>query len=149
MLRQSTKILRNESVNALLSNNEVMTIGVIGSDNAQSAKVLSVIESYTDQESNTYCYYADPDEVEQAHEMGLSYGKYRAFLKLKTLDSTITAEKIQNMTMREIRDLIDELSTYSDTGERSKTIKNPAVTAPGNRFGHEQGNGRGASRSER
>ena len=45
------QILRNESVNALLSNNEVMTIGVIGSDNAQSAKVLSVIESYTDQES--------------------------------------------------------------------------------------------------
>ena len=80
----------------LLSNNEVMTIGVIGSDNAQSAKVLSVIESYTDQESNTYCYYADPDEVEQAHEMGLSYGKYRAFLKLKTLDSTITAETIKN-----------------------------------------------------
>ena len=143
------QILRNENVNALLSNNEVMTIGVIGSDNAQSAKVLSVIESYTDQESNTYCYYADPDEVEQAHEMGLSYGKYRAFLKLKTLDSTITAEKIQNMTMREIRDLIDELSTCSDTGESLEDNKESGGHGAGNRFGHEQGNGRGASRSER
>lgn len=81
--------------------------------------------------------------------MGLSYGKHRAFLKLKTLDSTITAEKIQNMTMREIRDLIDELSTCSDTGESLEDNKESGGHGAGNRFGHGQGNGRGASRSER
>ena len=59
------------------------------------------------------------------------------------------AEKIQNMTMREIRDLIDELSTYSDTGESSEDNKESGGHGAGNRFGHEQGNGRGASRSER
>ena len=36
--------------------------------------------------------------------------KYRAFLELRELDSDITAEELQNMSMREIWDMIEELS---------------------------------------
>lgn len=114
------QILTNENISELLSNDEVMTICVIGSDDEQSDRVLSEIESCTSEESNTYCYYADSDEVSHAHENGLSYGKYRAYLELQALDPTITAEDIQNMTMREIHDLIHSLSSDSNSAADSE-----------------------------
>ncbi len=45
-----------------------------------------------------------------AHSSGLSYGKYRAFLELQSVAPDITPEQVQDMTMREIRDLTAALS---------------------------------------
>ena len=50
------------------------------------------------------------EDVENAHEAGLSLGKYRVFLEVQALDPDITPEEVQGMTMREIRELIRELS---------------------------------------
>lgn len=105
------QILQQESIKTLLSDGEVMTITVIGSDEQQSAKILSGVESCTANQSNTYCYFALPEEVAAAHEMGFSCGKYRAFLELQLLEPNITAQTVQNMTMREIRELIKSLSS--------------------------------------
>ena len=111
------QILTSESISDLLSDDEIMTIGVIGSEDERSATVLAEIESCVNGEPNAYCYYANSREVEKAHELGLSYGKYRAYLELQSLNPEITAEDVQNMTMREIRDLIGALSDDDDTGE--------------------------------
>lgn len=108
------QILNDDTITTLLSDNEVMTITVTGSDGLQSDKILSEVEACTAEHKNTYCYFASSQEVATAHEMGLSYGKYRAFLEVQLLDPNITAEVIQGMTMREIRELIDSLSTDSE-----------------------------------
>ncbi len=113
------QILTNENVSTLLSNGKIMVISVIGADNTQSAEVLSEIELRTADDENTYCYYANSSEVEQAHKLGLSYGKYRAYLELQSLDPTITAEEVQNMTMQEIRNLIGSLADSSNSGKGS------------------------------
>ena len=136
------QVLENESVAGLLSDGEVITIGVIGEDNEQSAAILAEIESCTTGNPNAYCYYANSDEVEKAREMGLSYGKYRAYLELQSLGAEVTAEEVRNMTMREIQDLIGALS--GDIG-----VENPwkgngqSNQGAGNRwgYGHGQGNG--------
>lgn len=104
------QILSDGEITALLSDGAVMTIGVIGSDSAQSAQILSNIESYTRSQENAYCYSARPEDAKAAHELGLSTGKYRAYLELQALDPNITPEEIQQMTMREIRDRIALLS---------------------------------------
>lgn len=104
------QILRNDAIAALLSENEVMTITVVGPDGRQAAEILSEIEACTAAQRNTYCYFALSDEVSAAHEAGLSCGKYRAFLELQTLDPKITPEAVRGMTMREIRELMDSLS---------------------------------------
>lgn len=136
------QILDNENITILLSNNEIMTIGVIGTDGAQSSRVLSGVESCIAEERNTYCYYAHSEEVEAAHEMGLSYGKYRAFLEIQALDPNITAAEIQGMTMREIWDLIDALS--ADDENKNET---PADEDRG--YGHHgAGNGYGRKGNE-
>lgn len=104
------QIMQNKDVVSLLSDNEIMTITVIGTDSTQSEEILSNIETFASEGRNTDCYYARSEEVEMAHEVGLSYGKYRAYLELQKLDPAITVDDFKDMTMREIRDKINELS---------------------------------------
>ena len=73
------------------------------------------MESCVAGHQNAYCYSADSKEVAPAHGHGMSCGKYRAFLELQKLCPDITPEEIQNMTMREIRDLTD--SWPEETGK--------------------------------
>lgn len=135
------QILTSEEIDALLSGSEVMTIGVIGAEEGQAAEVLAEIEARTAGEANMYCFYADPEEVSQAHEAGLSYGKYKAFLELQGLDPTVTPEEVQTMTMREIRDRIAQLSD-GDSGEASLGQGNGHNgMGAGGQFGYGQGRG--------
>ena len=113
------QILQDDSIAVLLSDDEIMTITVIGPNGQQSEKILSGVEACTMRQGNAYCYFVTPEEVASAHETGLSCGKYRAFLELQLLDPDITPEAVQNMTMREIRELIDSLSVNSETDTSS------------------------------
>ena len=87
-----------------------MTIGVIGSDAAHCQHLLDQVRTCADGHGNTYCYAASYDDLTEAHEAGLSYGKYQALLEVQALDPSITAEDVSHMTMRELYDLIDSLS---------------------------------------
>lgn len=109
-LEAVNQIIESDDIVSLLSNNEIMTIAVTGTNSTQSKEIFSHIQSCTSGRNNTYCYYAHSEEVEMAHDVGLSYGKYRAYLELQTLDPTITVDDIQNMTMHEIRNRINQLS---------------------------------------
>lgn len=109
------QVMENDTIEALLSKDEILTIGVIGNNEEKSEKILSEVETCTKNERNTYCYFANTQEVEGAHELGLSCGKYKAYLELHSLDGSITADDVRNMTMREIRDLISRLSSDSKT----------------------------------
>ncbi len=132
------KIRNNENTVSLLSADEVMTITVVGPESTQSSRILWGITSCMSGQKNTYCYFASSQEVAQAHEMGLSYGKYRAFLQLQGLDPNMTPEKVQGMTMREIRDLIDSLSADSEN-------QMPADSSRENGY---HGNGNGIRRGQ-
>lgn len=100
----------SEQIAALLAKDEIMTITIIDSDGTHSAKLFSDIEAYTKERKNTHCYLALSEEVATAHEMELSCGKYKAFLEAQSLDENITPEMVRDMTMREIRALIDGVS---------------------------------------
>ena len=103
-------ILASEPVETLLEENGVVEIGVIGTDTDRCARMLENVRACTREQQNAHCYQADPDQLAQAHECGLSYGKYRAYLELAALDPAITPEAVQDMTMREIRERIAALS---------------------------------------
>lgn len=146
------QILDNKHIAALLSGDEVMTIVVTGPDGNQSLRILSDVESRTEKQGNTYCYCAHSEEMEEAHEMGLSYGKYMAFLELRALDPSITPEDIRDMTMREILDLKDLLSSGSDNSSNngSDNKNDTQINSNGGNGncggggnGHHHGNGHG------
>lgn len=108
------QIMENEHINSLLSKDEFMTIAVVSSNDSQGQQILSRIQSCTKGQTNTYCYATSFEEVADAHSLGLSYGKYRAFLSLQALDPSITPEEIQGMSMREIRSLMQSLSSNEE-----------------------------------
>lgn len=101
------RILESEQISRLLEEDEIMTIGVIEREETYAGELLAGVEACTGGAENISCYTADIEEVENAHEMGLSYGKYRAFLQVQKQKPDITAEEIRDMTMREIRDLLE------------------------------------------
>ena len=106
------QILENESMQALLCREEDMVIGVFGADDEQSEEVLKSLETCTVGRGNIYCqrYQATASEINEAHRLGLSYGRYRAYMELKSLDPGTDPEDVRDMTMREIRDRIARLS---------------------------------------
>lgn len=103
------QIIESEDIVCLLADEEIMEISVIGTDSLQAQEIFSTVQACTSERNNTCCYYTGLEAVERAHEVGLSYGKYRAYLELQELDPTITVDDVQDMTMREIRDEISKL----------------------------------------
>ena len=110
------RVLENEEVDAILANDGILVVAVAGENEAQTEQILTGVQSCTVGEKDAYCYSANREEVEAAHELGISFGKYRAYLELQELDPSITAEEVQNMSMREIRDLIQNLTDREGSG---------------------------------
>lgn len=99
------RILDSETVSALLAEDGALSIGVIGQEGDQATRLLEELQSCAQGHGgDAYCYFAHHQEVEPAHGLGLSYGKYKALLDAQALDPSMTAQQIQDMTMREIRD---------------------------------------------
>ncbi|HIZ42609.1 MAG TPA: hypothetical protein H9811_08620 [Candidatus Gemmiger excrementigallinarum] len=88
---------------------------------------------------------AGAGEVEQAHECGLSYGKYRAYRELAALDPTVTPEAVQGMTMREIRDRIAALTGDASTQSAAGNPADCENPTPQNGNGHHGGGHHGTS----
>ncbi len=108
------KIVASDRIKDLLAGDEVLTITVSGKNTRQCRRIYSHAETSAKENQNTYCYMADHEDTEEAHHLGLSSGKYQAFLKLQSLGSDITAEEVKDMTMKEIHDLIHSLSGEED-----------------------------------
>ncbi len=132
------EIMDNESVQDYLAQDQVMSIVVAGEDEKKTQTVYSNVEECTQGQENTHCYHADSEVLEDAHASGLSYGKYMAYLELKELDPDIPPGDVQRMTMREIRNRIEELQG-NDIGNGAGS-----GTDSGNGNGSGSGNGAGS-----
>lgn len=130
------QVLANDTVAALLDADGVLTITVVGPEGEQTTNMLAGVEACTANRKNAYCYACSPEEVDEAHAAGLSHGKYRAYLELQALAPDITIEEVQGMTMREIQELVQQL-----TGEEPATQTEHADEASSG-HGHGQGGGR-------
>ena len=108
------KILESETVTNCISQDELLTITVVEWDDAQGEDILDYASQCV-QGKNAHCCAVAAEEVTEAHSVGLSYGKYREFLKLQTLTDDITPEEVQDMTMKELRNLIQQLEEDQDT----------------------------------
>ena len=108
--RALEQIMDSEKVSSLLSGDGVMTLAVVGDNESQCGRLLSGLRSCTAGQGNTYCYTASEEELEAAHNLGLSFGKYKVYQSLIELGSDISPQEVNDMSMRELRDMIDGLS---------------------------------------
>ena len=134
-------LLQNPEVEDYLAQDEVLSIAVAGDNQGQADAILAQTETCTAGTNNVYCRAASTEEIEQAHEAGLSFGKYEAFLALQALDPSVTPEDVQGLTMREIRDRIAAL----DGDLQSVPGRHGYGAGQGNGMG--QGNGQGGGQA--
>ncbi|HJB27417.1 MAG TPA: hypothetical protein IAA06_01290 [Candidatus Blautia faecavium] len=116
-------ILENKTIQECLAQNEAMSITVVSDNEEKNDEVMNNVRSCTDGQGNIYCHAGNSETVEHAHEAGLSYGKYNAFLILQDLDPSVTVEDIQGLTMREIWDRINALSSEDGTDENDSSSR--------------------------
>lgn len=129
-------LVNSPMVKDYLARNEYLTLTVVEEENSQNEQMLQTVRSCTSGIRNVYCVSADYSQLEEAHESGLSCGKYNAYLVLQSLDPDITPAEIQQMTMREIRDLIDTLSEET-------TVETDSTGYPGSKGQHHEHGGSG------
>ena len=134
--RALEQIMDSEKVSSLLSGDGVMTLAVVGDNEAQCGRLLSGLRSCTAGQGNAYCYSASEEELEEAHSLGLSYGKYKAYLELMELGFDISPQEANDMSMRDLRDIADSLSGETETDSSQAHI-------PGSGQGQGQGSGQG------
>lgn len=147
------RVLENQTVAGLLGDDALLTVTVVGPDNAQCGRMLSGVQACT--AGGAQCYAARPEEVEAAHEAGLSYGKYRAFLEAQALDPSLTPDDVRGLTMRQLRELIAALSGQADGAAGSHETHGAGGAGgsgpqdgSGRQYGRQTGRGQGAGRSQ-
>ncbi len=104
-------LLVSEAMRQYLSDDSLVSITVIGDTEEKSEEMADRIRScgYAGS-NNVVCNKGNLTEVEAAHAAGMSFGKYRAFLELKAFAPEIIADDVRDLTMRQIRDRINDLS---------------------------------------
>lgn len=82
-------------------------ITVAGQSQSGCQKMINAMQNCASQCMRRATYRtADSSTLADAHQCGLSMGKYNAYLKLKALDPSITIEQVKEMTMQEIHQKI-------------------------------------------
>ena len=129
------QLLSEQAVQAYLTEGAFMSVTVACGNDAKSSQILENVESCTAGHSNISCHSANIEEMHEAHSAGLSLGKYRAYLELKSLDPSITIDEIRSLSMREIRNLIDAYNA-KDSAPDSSNDSDAEDTSPGGNTDH-------------
>ncbi len=109
-------LFTSDAMYQYLGGDALVSITVIGSTDAKSEEMRACIAACDYAASpKVECQSGNREEAAAAHAVGLSFGKYRAFLTLHALDEAITVDDIRGLTMRQIRNWIAELSGAPDT----------------------------------
>lgn len=147
--REALELLfQNEDMSRYLTQDQLVEIMVCGENADRNREMLENLTACTASYGNFHCAAGDMEEVAAAHSVGLSCGKYRAFLELQALNPDITAEDVQGLSMRQIRDQITALSgdTDSTVPENGTDIEKEETGygcggGSGNGYGAGNGNG--------
>lgn len=134
------QILTDKDMKEYIVQDQLISITVFGRNEGKNIEMLDNVATCTSHYANVHCSSGNSQEVTAAHEAGMSFGKYKAFLELQALDPDITVGDIQGLTMCQIWDMIDELSGNIDgTNQNDSTGK----YGKGHHAGHGSGQGRG------
>lgn len=112
------EIMESQIIQDYMNNDEYLSIAVVNVYSQQSDDIVSYVND-CHYYNNSACYSLSMEDVESAHETGLSYGKYQLYLQIKAVDDDITTQEIQNMSMKDIRLLMEQLGLSVDHHDES------------------------------
>lgn len=133
------EILNSDTIVDCLNEGGFLSVSVVELSGNQGEKITQYVSGCTSGHHNVSCSTISSEEAHEAHHVGLSYGKYEIYAQIVAYNPDFTPEEANEMTMRELRDLLDSLQA-----------ENPDITPPpvdetgigcGNGSGHGHGNG--------
>lgn len=133
-------LLADESLSQYLTPEQSVSLTVFGTNEKKSQEMLANLTACTASYENIHCSSCNSEEAAAAHSVGMSFGKYKAFLELQALNPDITPEDIKGLTMRQIRDMINELSGSTEDVTQNNDINKENCTQ---NSGHGNGCGNG------
>lgn len=95
----------------------VLSLTVAGKDQSQCSRILQQAEDQTSDCGNVLCQKGTLEEREEAHQVGMSLGKYRVYEQILEWNPQFTVEEAQNMTMGELQRLLRQLNPESNSGQ--------------------------------
>lgn len=137
------EILNSDTITQCLERNEFLSVAVVEIDQDQGQDILEYVSQCTAQQKNTYCYGVSPDEVEEAHSLGLSYGKYKVYAEISQYTGELSPQEANDMTMRQLRDYLAQLEGGEETssGSQGNSSQHESSSGQGNGQGSGSGNG--------
>lgn len=115
-------LLSSEAMQPYLTEDSDLTVTVACTDSDREAAILAAVEDcsgYQLHHGESTC--VDVETIEQAHDCGLSFGKYNAYLQLRQYEPDLTAEECQGMTISEIHQRICEHEEEHDADQTDGT----------------------------
>ncbi len=129
-------LLSEEEFSSSPTADSLLSITVVCKNEQKSQELGQIFSGYAQKSAGEVtCQSATKEEQQAAGEAGLSFGKYRAFLKLQSLDPTFTAEQAKQMSMRELKDRIDGYSSSSEEASSSEQEEKHPGQGNGNQYG--------------
>lgn len=102
-------LIASDIVNELMAQDGDLTIAVVPTKSVeQGDEIVAYVNQCTTQHQNTHCYMMSNDAHHQAHELGLSCGRYQAYVALSKVEDNITPAQLNAMSMKEIRERMEE-----------------------------------------
>ena len=134
------EILETETIRAFLERDEIVSITVLGRTEEASQEMMERVQACTSNgckaAGSVYCYSGNSQEAHEAHQAGLSFGKYRAFLELQGVAPEVTVEEVQGLTMHEIREQIEAHSEHEPEGEEGEQAHESGEAPADRKKGH-------------
>lgn len=138
-------ILNSNAIVDSLTRGEFLSVSVVELSGDQGEEITQYVSNRTSGHHNVSCSTITSDEAQEAHHVGLSYGKYQVYVQISAYDPSFTPEEARTMTMRELRDLLDRLqqATPDVTPPAVDETDNGSGNGSGNGWGNGSGNGNG------
>ena len=125
----------------------VLSLTVAGKDQSQCSRILQQAEDQTSDCSNVLCQEGTLEEREEAHQVGMSLGKYRVYEQILEWNPQFTVEEAQNMTMGELQRLLRQLNPESNSGQGNGSGQGQGPSQ-GSGMGQGNGSGQGQGQSQ-
>ncbi|GFI48977.1 hypothetical protein IMSAGC020_00172 [Lachnospiraceae bacterium] len=117
-------VIECEEMRTYLTDASDLVLTVVA-DSAREAKLTEGVKACTSHiERGCHNTQADINMVPQAHESGLSCGKYNAWLQLLQYDSTITIDACREMTMAQIQEMLRAYEAGDGNGGTDGSTEN-------------------------
>lgn len=107
-------LLANEKFTSYLSTDSLLSFTVVSPKEENLLEGIRGCNGYT--RYGGECQSADKNTVKEAHYSGLSVGRYGMYEELLKYDEAITVEECSQLSMRQLRDLLQEYSCTQEDG---------------------------------